>query len=200
MDQLQVLGFDIHADHGVAVFEFNRGDLANLDTGDHHRLPLTRSYRLRTAEVGREMGEVLPDQRRPRGQRRFLLGENPQRHYDRNDREDGDCDRIFASTPRLARQRGAEVLPAASLGGLLTHGLTTVKLGAPTWPSGPLTSGTGWVEQRTLGFLGGRPPSCGCTPSGGTAVWAQSCLSVLRLPEGFSCLTSTSPPPGCTRR
>ena len=34
VDQLQVLGLDVHADDGVAVFEVDRGDLADLDAGD----------------------------------------------------------------------------------------------------------------------------------------------------------------------
>ena len=52
VDQLQVLGLDVHADHGVAVFEVDRGDLADLDAGDHHRLALAGRDRLGVAEVG----------------------------------------------------------------------------------------------------------------------------------------------------
>ncbi len=52
VDQLQVLGLDVHADDGVAFLEVDRGDLADLDAGDHDRLPLARGDRLRVAEVG----------------------------------------------------------------------------------------------------------------------------------------------------
>ena len=43
VDQLQVLGLDVHADDGVAVFEIDRGDLADLDAGDVDRLALARA-------------------------------------------------------------------------------------------------------------------------------------------------------------
>ena len=43
---------------------------------------------------------------------------------------------------------------------------------APTWPRPALRSGTGLLSQRTSGFFGGRPPSCGWVPSGGAIVWA----------------------------
>ena len=43
VDQLHVLGLDVHADDGVAVFEVDRGDLADLDAGDVDRLALARA-------------------------------------------------------------------------------------------------------------------------------------------------------------
>jgi hypothetical protein len=40
MDQLQVLGLESMPTTGVAVFEVDRGDLADLDSGDDDRLAL----------------------------------------------------------------------------------------------------------------------------------------------------------------
>ena len=47
------LGLDVHADDGVAVFEVDRGDLADLDAGDVDRLALARRDRLAERELGR---------------------------------------------------------------------------------------------------------------------------------------------------
>src|SRR4029079_19704782 len=97
VDQLQVLRLDVHADDGVTVFQVDRGDLADLDAGDHHRLALAGGDRLGVAEVGAEVDEVFADEGRPRGQRGFLLGEDPQRHHDREQGQDDDRDRVFAA-------------------------------------------------------------------------------------------------------
>ena len=53
VDQLHVLRLDLHPDHRVAVFEADRGDLADLDAGDVDRLALARGDRLGGRELGR---------------------------------------------------------------------------------------------------------------------------------------------------
>ena len=86
VDQLHVLRLDVHADDGVAVFEVDRGDLADLDAGDVDRLALARRDRLRGRELGRDVVEFFADQRQPGGQRGFLLGEDPEHHHDAGER------------------------------------------------------------------------------------------------------------------
>ncbi len=51
VDQVEVFGLDVHADDGVAVFEVDRGDLADLDAGDVDRLALAGRDRLGGGEV-----------------------------------------------------------------------------------------------------------------------------------------------------
>ncbi len=53
VDQFHVFGLDVHADDGVAVFEIDRGDLADLDAGDVDRLALAGGDRLCGRELGR---------------------------------------------------------------------------------------------------------------------------------------------------
>ena len=65
VDQFHVLGLDVHADDGVAVFERDRGDLADLDAGDVDRLALARGNRLRGFELTRDVDEFFADERRP---------------------------------------------------------------------------------------------------------------------------------------
>ena len=102
-------GLDVHADDGVAVFEVDRGDLADLDAGDVDRLALARRDRLRGRELGRDVVEFFADERQPGRQRGFLLGEDPEHHHDAGDGQDDDRDRVFAAAARLAREPGAEV-------------------------------------------------------------------------------------------
>jgi hypothetical protein len=56
MDQVEVLGLDVHADDRVAIFEVYRGDLADLDAGDIDRLALAGRDRLGGGEVSRDVG------------------------------------------------------------------------------------------------------------------------------------------------
>ena len=82
VDQVDVLRLDVHADDGVAVFEVDRGDLADLDAGDVDRLALARGDGLGGGELARHVGEFFADEGDPGGQRGFLLGEDPERHHD----------------------------------------------------------------------------------------------------------------------
>jgi hypothetical protein len=122
VDQLHVLGLDVHADHGVPAFEVDRGDFADFDPGDVNRLTLPRRDGLGGRELGRDVVEFFPDQRQPGGQRRFLLGEDGEHHHDARETEDQDRDRVLAAAARLAREPGAEVPPAIDFGRRLAHG------------------------------------------------------------------------------
>ena len=53
---------DVHADDGVAVFEVNRGDLADLDPGDVDRLTLARRDRLGGGELSGHVDELFADE------------------------------------------------------------------------------------------------------------------------------------------
>ncbi len=159
VDQLHVLGLDVHADDGVAVFEVDRGDLADLDAGDVDRLALPGRDRLGGGELGGDVVEAFADEGDPGRQRGLLLDEDAEHHHDAEQRQHRDRDRVLAAPAGLAGQRVAEVPAAAHLGFMLGHGLTAAGLGAPAWPMPALRSGTGLVEQRTSGFSGGRPPS-----------------------------------------
>jgi hypothetical protein len=141
VDQLHVLGHDVHPDHGVAVDQFDRGDLADLDAGDVDRLSLPRGDRLGGGELAGDVGEFFADERQPGRQRGFLLNEDPQHHRDAGERQDDDRDRVFAAPTRLPPQGSGEMTAAAHFGCLLAHGVTAAGSGAPGWPSGPLTSG-----------------------------------------------------------
>jgi hypothetical protein len=125
VDQFEVLGFDVHADDGVAVLEVDRGDLADLDAGDVDGLALARRHRLGGGEVAADVDEFFADQRQPGRQRGLLLGEDPERHHDPDGDEDEDRDRVLAAPARLAGKGRAEMRPA-------THGLTAAGVGAPT--------------------------------------------------------------------
>src|SRR5262249_49882257 len=143
--------------------------------------------RLGAGEVGVEMDEVFADERRPRRQRRFLLGEDPECQTDREYCEDRDRDRVFAAPARLPAEGGAEVPQAAGLffwhrG----HGFVTVRTGGPGWRRPPFRFGAGLVSQRTSGFFGGRPPSCGWRPIGATAECAKTSFSVFSAPFGLA--------------
>ena len=162
MDQLHVLRLDLHPDHRVAVFEVDRADLADLDPGDVDRLALTGGDRLRGRELGRDVFEFFADQGQPRRQRGFLLGEDPEHHHDADEGQDDDRDRVGAVPAHLPAEPGAEVAePFAALrGGSRRLGAqwTTPEVegeAGPTLLSGPLTSGTGLVSQRTSGFSSG---------------------------------------------
>ena len=74
VDQLHVLGLDVHADDGVAVFEVDRGDLADLDAGDVDRLALARGDRLRGGELAGDVVEFFADERQPRTAARLSAG------------------------------------------------------------------------------------------------------------------------------
>ncbi len=194
VDQVQVLRLDVHADHRVAVFEVDRGDLADLDAGDDHRLALARRDGLRVVEVRRQVDEVFADERRPGGQRRFLLGEDPQRHRDRGERQDGDRDRVFAAPPRLPREGGAEVPPATGLRGC--------SLMARQVGGADLAERAVDVGDR-VACRSGRPASsaAGRRAAAARRAAVRPCApspasSVLRLPFGLSCSTRASPPPG----
>ena len=65
VDQFHVLGLDVHADHRVAVFERDRGDLADLDAGDVDRLALARGDRLRGFELTGDVDEFFAHERGP---------------------------------------------------------------------------------------------------------------------------------------
>ena len=47
------------------VFERDRGDLADLDAGDHHRLALSGGDRLSGLELPGDVFELFADERRP---------------------------------------------------------------------------------------------------------------------------------------
>src|SRR5204862_2360144 len=115
--------------------------------GDVDRLALAGGDRLRGRELGRDVFEFFADERQPGGQRGLLLGEDPEHHHDPGERQDDDRDRVLAAAADLAREPGAEVGRAADVGFALAHGFTPAAEGdgAPTWPCGPLTSGTGLV-------------------------------------------------------
>ena len=65
VDQLHVLRFDVHADLGVAFLERDRGDLADLDAGDHDRLALAGGDRLGGFELTGDVDELFADEGRP---------------------------------------------------------------------------------------------------------------------------------------
>ena len=67
-------GLDVHADHGVAVFERDRGDLADLDAGDVDRLALARRDRLGGFELAGDVGEFFADERAPMTAARLSAG------------------------------------------------------------------------------------------------------------------------------
>ena len=107
VDQRRVLGLDVHPDDGVAVLDADRVDLADLDPGDHHGLPLARGHGLGRGELAAEVVEALAEEGDPARQRRLLLGEDPEGHREPRDHQHADGEEVAEATAELAPQHRA---------------------------------------------------------------------------------------------
>ena len=86
----RVLALDLHPHDRLAVLQLDARDLAHLDAGDVHRLALARRDRLRRGELGLDRDDVLAQERHAGRQREPLVGEDHQRHDQRDDQQDDD--------------------------------------------------------------------------------------------------------------
>ena len=81
-------------DHRDAVLEADRADPADLDPGDVDRLSLAGRHRLRRAELGVQLVEVLAEARHPTRERRLLVVEDDQQREQRQQNQHDDADEV----------------------------------------------------------------------------------------------------------
>ena len=84
------LGLDLHVDHGLAVLERDRADLADLDPRDVHRLALSGHHGLPGGQLRLHHVEIGADQRDPRGQVEALVRQDVGADRERPDEQEDD--------------------------------------------------------------------------------------------------------------